>query len=198
MDLVAGIVVLGIVGLLAGHTWAKQRQPMRHRERQAWELGYERRPHRWFYDLPRPFGPLRLSVDRCRLIVDRGAFLVHDELDLTRVDALELRCGDETIASARVRRGVRFQEQALVTPANELHRLILVRHLRPLGQLFGLAELVLHPGPDSDMDEPMVIPFAGANGWDVAAEWFLRLQSAMGEAASPVSVVPQPYALQRN
>jgi hypothetical protein len=198
MDFVAGIVVLGIVGLMAGHAWAKQRQPMRHRERLNWEQGYERRPHRWFYDLPRPFGPLRLSVEGCWLIVDRGAFLVHDDLDLTKVDVLELRCGDETIASARVRRGVRFQEAALISPANELHRLILVRHVRPLGQLFGLAELVLHPGPGSDLEEPVAIPFAGSNGWEVAAEWFLRLQAAMGEAASPVSVVAQSYALQRN
>lgn len=198
MDVVAGLVVLGIIGMIAGHAWAKQREPMRHRERLQWEQGYERRPHRWFYDLPRPFGPLRLSVDGTWLIVDRGAFLVHDELDLATIDALELRCGDEAIASARVRRGVRFQGQALIHPANELHRLILVRHVRPLGQLFGLAELVLHPGPKSDHDEPVVIPFAGATGWEVAAEWFLRLQAAIGEAASPVSVVPTSYALQRH
>jgi hypothetical protein len=198
MDVLAGLVVLGMVGLFAGHTWAKQRQPMRHRERHHWEQGYERRPHRWFYDLPRPFGPLRLSVDGSWLIIDRGAFLVHDELNLTTVDALELRCGDEVIASAKVRRGVRFQDHALITPANELHRLILLRHLRPLGQLFGLAELVLYPGPGCDHDEPVTVPFAGLDGWEVAAEWFLRLQAAMGEAASPVSIVPTHYALQRN
>jgi hypothetical protein len=198
MDVMAGLVVLGIVGMVAMTTWAKHRPPTRHRDRLSWEQGYERRPHRWFYDLPRPFGPLRLSVEGSWLIVDRGAFLVHDDLDLGKVDKLELRCGDETIASARVRRGVRFQEHALVTPANELHRLILVRQLRPMGQLFGLAELVLHPGPGSEIDEPLTIPFAGAHGWEVAAEWFLRLQAAMGEAASPVSIVPTSYALQRN
>ncbi|MBC7544741.1 MAG: hypothetical protein H7338_18615 [Candidatus Sericytochromatia bacterium] len=197
MDVVAALVVLGIVALIAGYTWAKQRLPMRHRERRDWEQAYERRPHRWFYDLPRPFGPVRLSIDGTWLIIDRGTFLVHDEIDLTQVQTLALRCGDEIVASARLRRGVRFQDGALITPANELHRLILVRHLRPLGQLFNLAELVLHRQDGKVVTEPIVIPFACLSGWEIAAEWFLRLQAAMGEAASPVSIVPQPYSLQR-
>jgi hypothetical protein len=198
MDVVAALVVLAVVALISGHSWAKQRLPMRHRERGEWEAAYERRPHRWFYDLPRPFGPVRLSIEGSWLIVDRGAFLVHDEVNLTHVQRLELRCGDEIVSAARLRRGVRFQEGALITPANELHRLVLVRHLRPLGQLFNLAELVLYLGDGKAEAEPIIIPFSSLPGWEIASEWFLRLQAAMGEAASPVSIVPQPYSLQRN
>lgn len=189
--LLNALALIGICGVAGGTLLAsRKRVPARQRERRQWEAAYERRPLRWFYDLPRPFGPLRLSVEGSRLVVDRGTFLVHDEVELSRLQLLELRCGDEVIGMAKARSGVRLQLSALQAPANELHRLILVRHLRPMGLLFGMAELRLV----SDGNE-LVIPFADQEGWEIAAEWFLRLQSAIGEAASPVSVLPKPYAL---
>ena len=186
--LILGLVILTCLGYAA---YGRPEPRPRVRHRRLWEQSYERRPDRWLYDLPRPFGPLRLSVEGLRLYVDRGDYLCHDELDLGDLQALSLRCGDETIASAKVRSGVRLQPNALLLPANELHRMILVRQLRPLGLLFGLAELHLTTGgsgPD------LIIPCAGPQGWQIAAEWYLRLQSAVGEAASPVTTVPQPYA----
>src|SRR5690606_2297227 len=97
--LLSALALVGICGV-AGSTLlvSRTRRPsVRLRERRAWEAGYERRALRWFYDLPRPFGPLRLSVGESRLYVDRGPFLIHHEIDLARLQVLELRCGDEIV-----------------------------------------------------------------------------------------------------